>query len=303
VDKRIAAVAARQHGVVSLRQLRRLGLSSSAVRSRVARGRLVPLHRSVYAVGHAVLRAEGHWLAAVLACGAGAALSHRSSGELQDLVDRWARTFIDVTTPRRLRHRSGIRLHYASTLTKPDLTIVAGIPCTSVSRTLLDLAETTSIERIEPILARAARLEVLDRRALEEVIARGEGRRGVGRLQAALELIDPLARMTRNELERRFLALCRAEGLPPPLVNAWIELPGGGIEVDFAWPDRRLAVETDGRDRHGTAAAFESDRRRDQRSTAAGWRVVRFTWRQVSSEPKLARATLRALFAEPATGP
>ncbi|HLM30090.1 MAG TPA: DUF559 domain-containing protein [Solirubrobacterales bacterium] len=212
------------------------------------------------------------------------------------------RSFIDVTTPRPSRHRAGIRLHRSSTLTQLDLTVVSGIPCTSVSRTLLDLADSSSVPVLERILARAARLELLDRRVLEDVMQRGEGRGGIGRLGAALELLDPLGAMTRSELERRFLGLCRAEGLPPPLVNTWIELPGGGIEVDFAWPDRSLAIETDGRETHATAAAFESDRRRDQRLTAAGWRIVRFTWRQVAREPELVRATLRALFAEPATG-
>ena len=178
VDRAIAEVAARQYGVVSLAQLRALGLSGSAVRGRVAAGRLRRLHRTAFAVGHAALRAEGFWIAAVLACGPGALLSHRSAAEHQGLVARRGRSVIDVTVPRTARNRPGVRVHESSTLTERDITVIAGIPCTSAARTLLDLAESADVRTIERALSEAERRRMFDLRAIEDVLGRAVGRRG-----------------------------------------------------------------------------------------------------------------------------
>jgi predicted transcriptional regulator of viral defense system len=277
----IAEIAERQHGVVSLRQLRALGLSASAVRTRVAAGSLHRMHSGVYAVGHRRVTRRGRYMAAVLACGRGAALSHRSAADLRG-VRRSSRPRIDVTAPTRTgRGRVGLDVHAGRTLQPQDVAIVDGIPCTSVARTLLDLAEVVDGQALAGAVNQAEILRVLDVRQVEEVLGRARGRRGATALRQALAAHDPSAERTRSELERRFLAICRAAGLPRPIVNAPIALDGEQVEVDFAWPRHRLVVETDGWQTHGTRRAFERDRDRDRRLLRARWRVARFGARQV----------------------
>jgi hypothetical protein len=292
----LAALAERQHGVVSLAQLQALGLGPSAVRNRVARGVLHRVHQGVYAVGHPLLSARGRWMAAVLACGPGAVLSHRSAAMLWGLHEA-ATAQVDVTSPGRAgRGRRGIAAHSAATLDRRDVTAVDRIPCTTVARTLLDLAELLDRPGLERACERAERLGLFDGRAVEEVLARATGRSGSAALAAVLEAWRPEVLRTRSELERRFLGLCSAADVPRPEPNAWIPLPGGGaIEVDFLWRGAGLVVETDGHCFHGTRRAFEDDRRRDQRLLVAGFTVARFTWRQVLERPREVAATVRRL--------
>jgi predicted transcriptional regulator of viral defense system len=281
--------------VVALSQIRALGLTASAVRERVAAGRLHRIHRGVYAVGHAALTREGHWLAAVLACGPGAVLSHQSAAALLDLRST-ARRSIDVTAAGRAgRSRPGIDAHAAKTLAHADRTTVNGIPCTTVARTLLDLAEVVDRHSLARACERADALRLLDMRAVTAAVARATGRRGAARLRAILDDQDPSTLLTRSELERRFLDLCRLAGIARPAVNTRLQLHDAIIEVDFAWRDARLVVETAGHITHGTRRAFERDRDRDRRLVLAGWRVVRFTWRQVEHAEREILATLRAL--------
>ena len=291
-DRELAALAGAQHGVVSLAQLRALGLSGSAVRSRVAAGRLHRVHRTVYAVGHRVLTARGRWIAAVLACGADAVLSHRAAAALHDLRRSDRRT-VDVTAPRG-RRRDGIDVH-RNALAEEDRTEREGIPCTAVARTLLDLAEVLDRAGLERAFDRAEQLRVLDAGALEALLARSPGRHGVRHLRAVLDGFDAERARTRSELERRFLRLCDRAAVPRPRVNHVVVLGAETVEVDFAWPDRRLAVETDGHATHGTRQAFEADRRRDQRLKLAGWETLRFTWRQILDTPYEAAAILVAV--------
>lgn len=152
-------------------------------------------------------------------------------------------------------------------------------------------------------MERAESLRVFDLRALHDVLARADGRRGAPRLREVLAHCDAAGGLARSELELRFLELCRAAAIPPPRVNPPIELNDSEPEVDFAWPEQRLIVETDGQETHGTRAAFERDRRRDQRLIRAGWGVVRFTWRQVVHEPQETTTTLRALLPSSPTVP
>jgi hypothetical protein len=141
-------------------------------------------------------------------------------------------------------------------------------------------------------------LRLFDLRAVDDVLARADGRRGAAALRAVLSEIRLGTTLTRSTLEERFLAICRGAGLPPDAVNAWVPHPeGGGAEADFLWREQRLIVEVDGREVHTTHGAFERDRRRDQRLMLAGWRVVRFTWRQVYFEPAYVADTLKALLA------
>jgi predicted transcriptional regulator of viral defense system len=176
-DGRVAKLAERQWGVVSLAQLRAAGLSDDAVQRRAAAGRLHRLHHGVYAVGHTVLRREGRWLAAVLACGEGAVLSHRSAAAHWGLLQSNA-TRIDVTTPRTRAANAMIRVHRSRSLDARDATAHRGIPITSVARTLLDLAATIRAEHLERALAQAQYLELYDHRAITDVLARANGHRG-----------------------------------------------------------------------------------------------------------------------------
>ncbi len=297
LDRRIAELASRQHGAIAVRQIVALGLSASAVRNRVAKGRLHGLHRGVVTVvPPALLTPRGEIMAATLACEPGTAASHRAGGALFEL--RLAiRRPIDVTTPgSKARRRPGIRIHSGATLTAADLTVVDNIPCTTLARTLLDICEDATRREVERALDVAEQQRILDMRALDDVLARANGRRGAKLLRAVLTEHRVGSTLTRNKLEEAFLAICRAAELPPDAVNVWIAYPdGGGAEADFLWRRQRLVVEVDGRDVHTTRRAFHSDRRRDQQLMLLGWRVVRFTWRQVMFEPAYVAATLRGL--------
>jgi hypothetical protein len=227
---------------------------------------------------------HGRWMAAVLAYGPRAVLSHRSAAGLHGIrPDNRANTDITVPSPS-ARARPGIDVHRSSTLEAADLTNVDGIACTSVARTLLDLADVVNRRGVERAVDQADVLRVFDLRAVEEVLSRAAGRRGVGVLRRVLAEYDRPA-LTDRELEERFLAICRAAGLPKPEVNSWIQLEDGAVKADFLWRAERLVVETDGWEAHGTRRAFENDRRRDRRLRLAGWEPVRFTWWDIEREP------------------
>jgi Protein of unknown function (DUF559)/Transcriptional regulator, AbiEi antitoxin len=283
--------------VVSLPQLQFLGLSARAVRNRVATGRLTRIHRGVYAVGHGRLTLRGHWMAAVLAYGPNAVLSHRSAAALHGIrPDNRPKT--DVTVPgRSARSRPRIDVHASTTLEPTDVTIIDGIPCTSLARTLLDLADVVDRRGVERAVDQAEVRQIFDLRAVEEVLSRADGRQGAGALKQVLADYDGPA-LTEEELEERFFMLCREASVPRPAVNVWITLGDGvAYRADFMWRDERLIVETDGWGSHGTRQAFEHDRRRDRLLQLAGWDVVRFTWRNVEREPDEVRATIAALWA------
>jgi hypothetical protein len=284
--------------VVSLGQLQLTGLTTSGVRKRVKAGRLYRIHRGVYAVGHKRLTGHGRTMAAVLAYGPRAVASHRTAAGVQGLrADNRATT--DVSLPlRSARSRPGIRAHAMPTLRPQDVTIASGIPCTTVARTLLDLAEVVARRQLERAVEQAAMLRLFDLEALDDVIADANGRRGAGILRGVLVELEDEPGLTENELEDRFLELCRAAGLPKPEVNAWVSVDDGPpIKADFLWRAHRLIVETDGWGAHGTRQGFERDRRRDQRTRLAGWEPVRFTRRQLLREPDWVIATTAALLA------
>jgi very-short-patch-repair endonuclease len=280
-DAAIAELAIRQWGVVSVQQLHALGLTSAALTRRVQAGRLHRLYRGVYAVGHDRLRREGRFLAAVFAGGDGAVLSHLSAAVHWGLLQT-DRAGVDVTAPRTRTGAPGIRLHTSRSLGARDTTTHDGMPITTLARTLLDLAATIPSSRLERALAQAERLRIYDHRAIKDVIARTNGHRGRSILARATAR-EP--RLTRSELEVRFLKLVRRAGLPEPLSNLELEVPDHGREdVDFYWPAHRLVVETDGWETHGTRSAFQSDRRKDAALTAAGYSVMRFTYDDVTLE-------------------
>ncbi|MGZ6272412.1 MAG: DUF559 domain-containing protein [Candidatus Limnocylindrales bacterium] len=247
----------------------------------------------MFAVGHARLRVEGRRLAAVLACGPRAVLSHRSAAAQWGLLAT-EHIRIDVTAPRSRDGVPGIRLHTSRSLDARDTTTHEEIPITTIARTLLDLAGTVRADRLERALSQAERLQLYDHRAITDVIARNNGHRGTGALARATAQ-EP--KLTRSELEAIFLALVRRAGLPEPETNSSLDAPDPpGLEPDFYWPSLRLVVETDGWETHKTKAAFKSDRRKDAALTCAGYRVMRFTYEDVVYEPDtvVARLTPRS---------
>jgi len=253
LDATVAEFAAARYGVVTRRELRDLGMTSRQITRRVAAGRLHRLHRGVYAVGHTALPLRGLWLAAVLACGEGALLSHRSAAALWGMLSTSA-PMIDVIVPRANARRSTakIRVHHG----RRHGAVHLGIPVTSPRCTLDDLA--------------AAKIPRWQLHKAQEVAQR---------LGEAVTPEGP-----RSPLEEALLQLCDDE----PVVNGLVN----GFEVDFHWPEARLIVETDGHEHHGTRAACERDRARDQALAAAGWTVLRFTYRQVLEEPARVRDVL-----------
>jgi Protein of unknown function (DUF559)/Transcriptional regulator, AbiEi antitoxin len=289
----VAELAGRQWGVVSRAQLVESGASAATIDHWVRQGRLHVVHRGVYALGHRALRVEGRHLAAVLACGRGAVLSHLSGAAHWGLL-RTEQTRVDVTTPRTRRKIPGIRLHRSRSLDAHDTANHERIPITTVARTLLDLAATVPESRLERALAQAERLRLYDHRAITDVIARANGNRGKAALARAVRG-EP--KLTRSELEARFLSLVRQAGLPEPLANFILDAPDHPrLEVDFYFPTHDLVVETDGWETHRTKAAFQSDRRKDAALTSAGFRVMRFTYEDVVYEPDtvVARLTPRS---------
>ena len=278
LEARIARIAARQYGLVTHRQLVAVGLSAGGVQHRIANRRLRAIHRGVYAAGHQPLTREGRWLAAVLACGGGAALSHRAAAALWGLLPRAGEGRIDVTvlTAGGRASRPGIRVHRCR-LEAPELAARDGIPATTVARTLLDLAAVLPRRTMERALDEADYLGFLDQRALAATLARHPRRNGAGALKRILAEHSIGSTRTRSELEERLLALCRRRRLPLPAVNVHVE----GFLVDFYWPAARLVVETDGYAAHRRRAAFEEDRVRTVTLSAAGYEVLRFTHRQV----------------------
>lgn len=281
-------------------QLEALGFGGSAVRKRTEAGRLHRVHAGVYAVGHSLLTREGMFMAAVLACGEGAVLSHRSAADLWKLrEDR--RTRVDVTAPgRRGRSPKGIDAHRHGSLAGIDWTWVDGVPCTTVARTLLDLAAVLPLWELRKAVAEAEVRRLLDKAALRKLIKRSRGRRGVARLRMVLDELDPQTKRTRSEMERMFLGMCARGGLPRPEVNVWLDVGGRRLQPDFLWRDVHLIIEADGRRFHDTDSAFLNDRRREQRLQVAGWRVSRCTWWEIEREPRRLAETIRALLAQAA---
>ncbi len=294
-------MAARQHGVVALADLRALGLSSRAVQARCDAGRLHRIHRGVYAVGHPLLTGHGRYMAAVLACGEDALLSHRSAADLWGLR-RSDRARIDITSPAQSgRSRPGIQFHRSVGIGTPDATIHEGIPCTSVARTLLDLARVVDRRALERACDQAEVLRLFDLRAVHELLRRLGPVAGSARLRSALGEHEVGSTMTRSHLEEAFLVLCQRAALPRPEVNARLVLEAEALEVDFLWRAERLVVEADGYAYHRTRWAQERDRRRDQLLSRSGWRRERFTFRQITADPGWVTSTLRLLLRDPVT--
>jgi Protein of unknown function (DUF559) len=292
VERAIAELARRQHGVVAHRQLIALGLGPDAIQHRIAVGRLNRIHLGVYAVGHTAPSREGRWMAAVLACGRGAALSHHSAAALWGIRES-GRARVDVTVPARGRRpRRGIHLHCPRRIEPRDATARNGIPVTTPARTLFDLAAILSSTQLHRAFEAAERLELLNLAAIEDALARSRGRRGLRALKAVAEAYTP-APDVRSEAECLLVDLCRRSGLPLPATNVLVE----GLLVDAFWPRHGLIVEVDGYEFHHTRQAFERDRERDAVLTLGGYRVIRVTCRRLLRKPAAVADTIRSLLA------
>jgi Transcriptional regulator, AbiEi antitoxin/Protein of unknown function (DUF559) len=280
-DRRIAALAHRQNGVVARRQLIALGYTAREIQRRLEAGRLHIVHRGVYAVGHRRLTVRGRWMAAVLACGPGAVLSHRDAAALHGLRRAGTVKAVHVTTTTRSKLRPGIVVHNVRHLDPKDCTKVDGIPVTSVHRTLLDYAETARPHELRWAFEAYDRADLLDMGKLDEVIARNRGRHGIRPLTALISTYRG-APDTRSRNERCFLALIGAAGLPEPSVNVAVV----GIVVDFFWPQHRLVVEVDSYLFHHTPADRAADRRKERTLRAAGCEVKRVTDTELDEAPE-----------------
>lgn len=293
-DRAIVEAAATRDGVLTQRQLRAIGISESAITRRVDRGLLHVCHRGVYAIGRADLTRRGRLRAALLRYGRGAVLSHRTAGTLLDLLDPHGRIDVTVTgRPHPPNRRSGIDVHYTRAWLPGEVVCVDGLPCTSVARTLADLAGDRRTRAFARAWNSADRQLLLDVGSLGVQIARR--RAGVPVLRERLERYA-VAPPTESVLEELFLELCAAAAIRPPICQWPLTAEDRSGRVDFLWSEERVAVEVDGRRWHAAQAAFERDRVKDLALREAGFDPHRYTYWQVKDQGlRVAGAVRRAL--------
>jgi very-short-patch-repair endonuclease len=277
-----------QHHVVAYRQLRAAGMSHEAIRHAVRTRRLFVVYRGVYAVGRRELTREGRWMAAVLACGNGALLSHRPAGLAWLVLERGDER-PHVTVPGRRRGPAGVRVHQVDGL-RPATRL--RIPVTSLTDTLVDLAGDLDPHALKAAVRQAVRVHALDLRDLRDEVAEPASSWKKARLRRLCDLWVPNVELTQSELEARFFELCARGHLRMPAVQR----PFGPYRSDFVWEDVKLVVETDGRD-HDTAVSRLDDRVRDRALVAAGYTVLRFTWTEIVNRPAQVLRELREALA------
>lgn len=293
-DAAIWDLVRRQHGAVARRQLLDLGLSRRRIERRIASGRLHPVWRGVYAVGRPLLGRHGRWMAAVLACGPDAALSHGSAAALWGFGAEQG-DLIDVSVPATSRVRlPGIRAHRRTEILLADVSVQEGIPVTSPVCTLIDQALRLRPMQLERAVNEADKLDRVRADVLRASLEDHPGRPGVAALR---RLLDPLAfRLSDSQLEQLVRPLARASGLPAPETKAWVN----GYEVDFFWPELGIVVEADGLRYHRTASQQKRGLERDQAHLAAGMWPLRFSHWQVKHDPAHVRKILRSAVARAA---
>ena len=295
--RKALAVAHRQHGAVALTQLLDLGLTLSTVQNWLSRGLLHTIHRGVYALGRPDLPPKGRWMAAVLACGPGAYLSHASAAALHG-IRATAAARVDVTLTRlsSLTHPR-IRIHRRPALTAADLTTLDGLPVTSVARTLLDLASLRLVTeaQLERACEQAILAGIFDLREVEELLRRSRRARGIRKLRAVLARGDLGEDVPASGLERRYRDLCAAAGLPKPEINRYLLLGDEYHRVDFLWRRERVVIETDGRRYHASGWQRERDARRDEALSRHGFWHARVAEEAIEHHAAEAVATAAAL--------
>jgi very-short-patch-repair endonuclease len=284
-DRLVAEIAAAQLGLTTRWQLLDLGLSRAIIDHALARGRIIPVHRGVYAVGHVSLPPRAPFMAAVLAVGPGAVVSHCSAAALWGLVPSCADDQVDILLAGRDagRRRQGIRVHRTPALHPRDATTYEQVPMTTPARALLDITPVLSQPQLEKSFDAGLKGRILTRHGVAVTVARSPDCRGAARLGALAESEFRGAPDTRSPAEEDFLKLVRAGGLPEPEMNARVGL----YVIDALWRRLGLAVEIDGYEFHSTKRSFESDHERDQVMTDAGFAVLRFTRDQIVKQPEL----------------
>jgi hypothetical protein len=289
-DRATGEVADRQHGVVSRAQLLTAGLSARAVDAAIAAGRLRPLFRGVYAVGHAVVSFNGWCQAGLLACGEGSALARRTACQIWGLRRGETLPLSVIVPSNRGRRHDRIEVRRAR-LPPGEWMLLDGLRVTTPARTIVDMAGELGPKEMRQLIERAQDLRRFNRRDVRAILERHPRQAGRRRLLDLTVLLEPDADGARSFLERLFLPLVRKVGLPKPEVNLRIE----GRERDFVWREQRLVIEVDGYAYHSSRAAIRRDKARDRELTAALWRPARFTYEEVAFEPAATAAELRRL--------
>lgn len=270
----------RQHGAVSRQQLLAAGLSGSAIKNRVARGRLHPRGTGVYAVGRPDLSRKGQMMAALLACGPGSWISHETGAELW-VMRRPVPGLLEVSIPAlALRRRPGIHVHRRERSDEQTVTLLDGIPVATVPSLMIDMALRWPRRHLEAAVNQADALDLLNPVAMRRALDAYTGQPGVRIVRDLLDATD--FRLTDSELERRFLRLVRRTGLPVPQTQRYLS----SHRVDFLWPELGLVVETDSLRYHRTALQQRRDRERDHAHLGAGLLPLRFTHYQVRWQPQ-----------------
>jgi len=289
----LAGLAGKQHGVVARRQLLPPGFTRHEVQDRLDTGRLHRIHRGVYAVGHRKLTLKGRWMAAVLACGPEAFLSHRTALALWDLQQKESGAIeVTVRGPGKPGPH-GVLVRCTRVLAGHDVTEVDGIPVTSLAWTMVDYAATATQRQVRSVLEALERRRIYIGRELDELLERTQNRKGVRTLRKAIAEITGPAPWHQSVLEDRFHELVRGSDLPDYEANVLVE----GELVDALWRKQRVIVELDGFAFHKSRAQFEADRRRDAKLTVAGYRILRVTQQRLQNEPEAVLAEIRALLA------
>lgn len=291
LDAAIWALVRRQHGVIARRQLLELGLTPRRIERRIASGRLHPVWRGVYAVGRPLLDRRGRWMAAVLACGSGAVLSHGSAAALWGFGHQRGGV-IEVSVPAGRRSRlRGVRVHRRAEALLKAVTTHDGIPLTSPVLTLVDQARRLPPMQLERAVNEADKLDRVRADVLHASLDDYRTQPGVAPLR---KLLDPLSfRLSDSDLEQLMRPLARTAGLSTPETKTWVN----GYEVDFFWPELGIVVETDGLKYHRTASQQKRGLERDQAHIAAGMWPLRFSHWQVKHDPKHVRRVLRSTVA------
>jgi very-short-patch-repair endonuclease len=286
----VAELAQRQHGVVARWQLVGRGLERGWIEQQLQVGWFHRVFRGVYAVGHPAIGRNGRAMAAVLAYGPDAYLSHRWAARHLGLLDH-APSLIDVVVMGNHRPQRGIRIHRVKQLNEREHTIHNAIPITTVPRTLLDLAAIATKQQLRHAANEAARNDWLDKRAIDQLIDRHRGRKGMTAFRAVIDAVHPQTSRTRSDLEAAFLNLCRRHRLPEPIMNTEVE----GFLVDAHFPGTQLIVELDFWDYHRTRMEFARDRMRDAALSAQGYEVCRAPDEWLDRDPAGLAETLRRL--------
>lgn len=296
-DALVGEIADGQHGVVSRDQLLAAGLGRESILGSLEAGRLRPLLRGVYAVGHLAVSKEAWWQAALLACGGGAVLSHHTAAHLWAM--RRGELFPISVIVRGDRGRKHDRIHLRRMRLDPNEAMrLDGLAVTTPARTIVDMAAELAARQLRELVERAQDLHRFNAREIRAVLERQPRRPGGRALLDFIHLLEPDHDGARSHLERLFLPLVRRAGMPRPEVNVQIE----GATRDFVWRDRQLVVEVDGHAYHSSRRAMRRDRGRDRRLLAAGWRPARFTYEEVAFDATATVRELRSLLPNLARG-